>query len=65
MDLNLVGTITLLSTEQDLFTTSVQEFLVDPNALGYLIQYLETRAAGQLVKFWLDVESFRSEEELH
>jgi hypothetical protein len=38
----------------------LQEFLVDPNALGYLIQFLETRNASQLVKFWLDVESFRS-----
>jgi hypothetical protein len=37
----------------------LQEFLGDPNALGYLIQFLETRNASQLVKFWLDVESFR------
>ena len=34
--------------------------LHDHSALGYFIQYLEARDAVQLVKFWLDVESFRS-----
>ena len=37
-----------------------QEVLHDPPALAYFIQYLEARDAVQLVKFWLDVESFRS-----
>eukprot|EP00090_Calanus_glacialis_P002506 TRINITY_DN11880_c0_g1_i1.p1 TRINITY_DN11880_c0_g1~~TRINITY_DN11880_c0_g1_i1.p1 ORF type:complete len:656 (-),score=205.40 TRINITY_DN11880_c0_g1_i1:231-2198(-) len=36
------------------------EVLHDHSALGYFIQYLEARDAVQLVKFWLDVESFRS-----
>jgi len=39
---------------------TVREVLHDHNALGYLIQYLEARDAVQLIKFWLDVESFRS-----
>ena len=38
----------------------LQEVLHDPPALAYFIQYLEARDAVQLVKFWLDVESFRS-----
>ena len=38
----------------------MQEVLHDPPALAYFIQYLEARDAVQLVKFWLDVESFRS-----
>jgi hypothetical protein len=36
-----------------------QEVLHDHSALGYLVQYLEARDAAQLVRFWLDVESFR------
>jgi len=39
---------------------STKEVLHDHSALGYFIQYLEARDAVQLVKFWLDVESFRS-----
>lgn len=48
-----------LVKQRSRLSKSVKEFLVDPNALGYLIQFLETRNASQLVKFWLDVESFR------
>jgi len=39
---------------------TTKEVLHDHSALGYFIQYLEARDAVQLVKFWLDVESFRS-----
>ena len=39
---------------------STAEVLHDPPALAYFIQYLEARDAVQLVKFWLDVESFKS-----
>jgi len=38
---------------------TTREVLHDHSALGYLIQYLEARDAAQLVRFWLDVESFR------
>jgi len=38
---------------------TIREVLHDHSALGYLIQYLEARDAAQLVRFWLDVESFR------
>jgi len=39
---------------------TIREVLHDHSALSYLIQYLEARDAVQLVKFWLDVESFRA-----
>ena len=39
---------------------STKEVLHDPPALAYFIQYLEARDAVQLVKFWLDVESFKT-----
>ena len=39
---------------------TTKEVLHDPPALAYFIQYLEARDAVQLVKFWLDVESFKS-----
>jgi len=39
---------------------TTREVLHDPPALAYFIQYLEARDAVQLVKFWLDVESFNS-----
>ena len=38
---------------------TTKEVLHDPPALAYFIQYLEARDAVQLVKFWLDVESFK------
>ena len=38
----------------------MQEILHDHSALAYFIQYLEARDAVQLVKFWLEVESFKS-----
>jgi len=38
---------------------TTKEVLHDHSALGYFIQYLEARDADQLVKFWLDVESYR------
>jgi len=38
---------------------TVQEFLLDPASLGYLIQYLEGRDAAHLIRFYLDVQSFR------
>ena len=42
------------------FAFHLSQVLHDPPALAYFIQYLEARDAVQQVKFWLDVESFRS-----
>ena len=36
------------------------EVIADKGALGYFIQYLEARSAGALIRFYLDVECFRS-----
>nr|CAD7408976.1 unnamed protein product [Timema cristinae] len=36
------------------------EVLTDKGALSYYIQYLDACEAASLVRFWLDVESFRS-----
>ena len=52
--------LTLAVTLCTLYILHFQEVLHDHSALGYFIQYLEARDAVQLVKFWLDVESFRS-----
>jgi len=47
------------STRSSRLSKTLQEFLSDPAALGYLIQYLEGRDAAQLVHFYLHVHSFR------
>ncbi|XP_069689264.1 A-kinase anchor protein 10, mitochondrial isoform X2 [Periplaneta americana] len=39
---------------------TLAEVLADKGALGYFIQYLEARDGFPLIKFWLDVESFRA-----
>ena len=39
---------------------SFQEILHEKNSLGYFIQFLEARKAGQLIRFWLDAESFQA-----
>lgn len=39
---------------------SLSEVLADKSALGYFIQYLEARDSVALIKFWLDVESFKA-----
>lgn len=39
---------------------SFQEILHDKNSLGFFIQFLEARKAGQLIRFWLDAESFQA-----
>lgn len=40
------------------------DILKDRNCLCYFIQYLETRDALPLIKFWIDVESFQKAAEL-
>eukprot|EP00092_Neocalanus_flemingeri_P027098 GFUD01029385.1.p1 GENE.GFUD01029385.1~~GFUD01029385.1.p1 ORF type:complete len:656 (+),score=193.67 GFUD01029385.1:322-2289(+) len=49
-----------LAKQKSRLSKTTKEVLHDHSALGYFIQYLEARDAVQLVKFWLDVESFRS-----
>ena len=51
---------TQASRHKSRLSKSTAEVLHDPPALAYFIQYLEARDAVQLVKFWLDVESFKS-----
>ena len=46
-------------TQRSRLSKTIREVLHDHSALGYLAQYLEARDAALLVRFWLDVESFR------
>jgi hypothetical protein len=39
---------------------TLAEVLTDKGALGYFIQYLEAHGGFTLIKFWLDVESFKA-----
>jgi hypothetical protein len=39
---------------------TLEEVLADKGAVGYFIQFLEARGGFSLIKFWLDVESFRT-----
>jgi hypothetical protein len=39
---------------------SFSEVLSNPNALGYFIQFMDSRSAVSLVKFCLDVLSFKA-----
>ncbi len=39
---------------------TLREILHDRDALPHFIQFMETRGAGHLVRFWLDVESFHA-----
>jgi hypothetical protein len=40
--------------------THVSDILKGNLALDYFIQYLDSRQSGNLIKFWLDIESFRA-----
>lgn len=39
---------------------TLSEVLADKDALGYFIQFMDSKSVISLIKFWLDVESFRS-----
>ncbi|XP_026478673.1 A-kinase anchor protein 10, mitochondrial-like isoform X2 [Ctenocephalides felis] len=39
---------------------TLREVLIDKDALGYFIQFMDSKSVVALIKFWLDVESFRS-----
>ncbi|XP_076363344.1 A-kinase anchoring protein pkaap isoform X1 [Tachypleus tridentatus] len=50
---------TTMRTKSRLSQT-LQEVLHDNSALAYFIQYMEARGAKQLIKFWLEAETFHS-----
>jgi len=39
---------------------TLEEVLADKGAVGYFIQFLQAHGGFSLIKFWLDVESFRA-----
>lgn len=39
---------------------TLKEILHDKDALGYFIQFMESKKAGQYIRFWLDAESFQA-----
>lgn len=39
---------------------SINDVLLNPSALGYFIQFMESRGSVALIKFCLEVESFRA-----
>lgn len=43
----------------DKFSKNIKNILADKNYLSYFIQFLDSRKALPLIKFWLDAESFR------
>ncbi|KAK7870728.1 hypothetical protein R5R35_009880 [Gryllus longicercus] len=47
-------------TSKSRLSKTLSEVLCDKGALGYFIQYLEARDSIALIKFWLDVESFKT-----
>ncbi|KAE8752773.1 hypothetical protein FOCC_FOCC000511 [Frankliniella occidentalis] len=49
-----------LQISRSRLSMSLAEVIADKGALGYFIQYLEARSAGALIRFYLDVECFRS-----
>lgn len=44
-------------------TKNITRIVSDRNCLGYFVQYLEQKSALPLIRFWLDVESFKSSAE--
>ncbi|XP_034230837.1 A-kinase anchor protein 10, mitochondrial [Thrips palmi] len=49
-----------LQQSRSRLSMSLAEVIADKGALGYFIQYLEARSVGGLIRFYLDVECFRS-----
>lgn len=54
-----------MNPQTPVFTSSrlsktLQEILHDKDALPYFIQYMQSRNAGHIIKFWLDAESFQA-----
>lgn len=53
-----------MPTNYDKFSKNIQSIVADKNYLSYFIQFLDSRKALPLIKFWLDAESFRIAAEL-
>lgn len=64
-DEGLFDTDTEYSKERSRLSKTLSEVLADKSALGYFVQYLESRNALHYVKCWLDVEHFRRAVELN
>ncbi|XP_044732205.1 A-kinase anchor protein 10, mitochondrial [Chrysoperla carnea] len=59
-EIGKIDDFTTFNSENSRLSKTLLEVLNDKGALSYFIQYLDTRGALNYVKFWLDVESFRS-----
>ncbi|XP_022918327.1 A-kinase anchor protein 10, mitochondrial [Onthophagus taurus] len=54
-----------LQKEKSRLTKTLEEVLLDKSALGYYVQYMESRNALSIIRCWLDVENFRAAVQLH
>lgn len=59
-DLDQTEDLEWLHHSRSRLSMSLAEVIADKSALGYFIQYLEARSSGALIRFYLDVECFRS-----
>ncbi|KAJ8974663.1 hypothetical protein NQ317_011980 [Molorchus minor] len=50
-----------LSKEISRLSKTLQDILSDKGALGYFIQYMESRNASPYILCWLDIETFKSD----
>lgn len=48
------------SKEHSRLTRTLSDIISDKNALGYFLQYMESRNASSYILCWLDIESFKS-----
>lgn len=58
-DEGLFDTDTEYAKERSRLSKTLSEVLADKSALGYFVQYLESRNALHYVRCWLDLENFR------
>ncbi|XP_018563428.1 A-kinase anchor protein 10, mitochondrial [Anoplophora glabripennis] len=49
------------SKERSRLSKTLQEIISDKSALGYFIQYMESRNASPYILCWLDIETFKSD----
>ncbi|KAJ8941224.1 hypothetical protein NQ318_015656 [Aromia moschata] len=50
-----------LSKEKSKLSKTLQEIISDKGALGYFIQYMESRNASPYILCWLDIETYKSD----
>ncbi|KAJ8931703.1 hypothetical protein NQ314_015350 [Rhamnusium bicolor] len=53
------------SRERSRLSKTLQEIISDKSALGYFIQYMESRDASPYILCWLDIETFKSDLSLY